>query len=498
MRILQAVDTSKQTNSDQSRTVHSTPKGGETSYSILVVDDEPGIRDFLQRSLIKDYSHVEVASTAEEAEELRSKFHFDLFVVDICLPGLSGVDWLKSIVEQDWQSDIIFMTAFADVDKAIDALRVGASDFILKPFRLEQMISSVRRCVEKRRLMRENFVLQRRIDNFYSADGMIGQSRLFTDLCHLISRIAPSPSVVLIEGETGTGKELVASAIHKESGRKGPFVPVNCGAISPELIESELFGHLKGAFTGAQRARDGLFSYADGGTLFLDEISEMPLMMQAKLLRALEEKTIRPVGSERETPVDVRIVAATNRNLEKEKDRGNFRADLFYRLNVVKVSIPALRERSEDIMPLAQHFSSMLASQLGMSTIPFDQQDFHELEMYSWPGNVRELKNLIERCFLLGTFPKELLAGSPAEKREDMGYSPRWDLEAVEKDHICKVLDLVDGNKTKAAEILGVARKTLTRKLQLWHSIENNDYKISPDETNRDENILGGNGIGDD
>ncbi len=465
----QAEDNSKRVAQGDNPGSASAVKDGKTTFSILVVDDEPGIRDFLQRSLTKTYSHVEIASSAEEAEVLRSKIHFDLFVVDICLPGLSGVDWLKSIVEQDWQSDVIFMTAFADVDKAIDALRMGASDFVLKPFRLEQMASSVRRCVEKRRLMRENFVLKRRIDNLYSAEGMIGNSDLFTNLRQMISRIAPSPSVVLIEGETGTGKELVASAIHKESGRKGPFVPVNCSAISPELIESELFGHLKGAFTGAQKARDGLFSYADGGTLFLDEISEMPLMMQAKLLRALEEKTIRPVGSERETPVDVRIVAATNRNLEAEKDLGNFRADLFYRLNVVKLSIPALRERREDIMPLVQHFSHMLAAQLGMMTIPFDQQDFYEMELYSWPGNVRELKNLIERCFLLGAFPKDLLANRPSEKRDDVGYSPRWDLEAVEKDHICKVLELVEGNKTKAAEMLGVSRKTLTRKLQLWN-----------------------------
>ncbi len=443
-------------------------KGGKKAFSILVVDDEPGIRDFLQRSLSKSYSQVEVAGSAEEAETLRAQTHFDLFIVDICLPGSSGVDWLKSIVEQDWRSDVVFMTAFADMDKAIDALRVGASDFILKPFRLEQMISTVRRCVEKRRLMRENFVLQRRIDNLYSAEGMIGQSSLFTDLCQLISRIAPSPSAVLIEGETGTGKELVASAIHKESGRKGPFVPVNCGAISPELIESELFGHLKGAFTGAQKARDGLFSYADGGTLFLDEISEMPLMMQAKLLRALEEKRIRPVGSEREIAVDVRIVAATNRNLEEEKDIGNFRADLFYRLNVVKLSIPPLRERREDIMPLVQHFSRMLAAQLGMPTIPFDQQDFQEMEIYAWPGNIRELKNLIERCFLLRTFPKELLSKSNPTEGDISGYPSGWDLEAIERDHIRKVLALTGGNKTKAAEMLGVARKTLTRKLQAW------------------------------
>jgi len=445
---------------------------GNATYSVLIVDDEAGIRDFLEKSLQKIYSHVAVASSAEEAEVLRQQQHFDLFVVDICLPGCSGVDWLKSLVEQDWQSDVIFMTAFADVDKAIDALRLGASDFILKPFRLEQMISTVKRCVEKRRLMRENFVLQRRIDNLYSPEGMIGKSTLFLELCQMISRIAPTPSVVLIEGETGTGKELVASAIHKESGRKGPFVPVNCGAISPELIESELFGHLKGAFTGAQKARDGLFSYADGGTLFLDEISEMPLLMQAKLLRALEEKSIRPVGSEREISVDVRIVAATNRSLEQAKADGMFREDLFYRLNVVKLAIPPLRDRREDIIPLVQHFSQMLARQLGIQAIPFDQADWLELEAHSWPGNVRELKNLVERCLLLGVFPKDILRAKDDQNENALGYPVHWDLETIERDHIEKVLALSAGNKTQAAEKLGVSRKTLTRKIQFWQELE--------------------------
>ncbi len=441
---------------------------GKVSFSILVVDDEAGIRDFLQRALAKTYSLVEVASSAEEASELRSRIHFDLMIVDICLPGSSGVDWLKSIVEPGWTSDVVFMTAFADVDKAIDALRIGASDFILKPFRLEQMISTVRRCQEKRRLLRENFVLHRRIDNFYPKEGMIGRSAPFQQLCQMISRVAPSPSMVLIEGETGTGKELVASAVHKESGRTGPFVPVNCGAISSELIESELFGHLKGAFTGAQQAREGLFSYADGGTLFLDEISEMPLPLQAKLLRVLEEKTIRPVGGEREIAVDVRIVAATNRDLTKEKDEGRFRADLFYRLNVVTLLIPPLRERREDIVPLVEYFTQVLAGQLGLQDVPFDLSDFRELEAYSWPGNVRELKNMVERCLLLGRFPSELLKPGKSDNSSVAGYPVSWTLEEAEKDHIRKVLARSGENKTQAARILGVSRKTLTRKLHAW------------------------------
>ncbi|HEY5717129.1 MAG TPA: sigma-54 dependent transcriptional regulator, partial [Motiliproteus sp.] len=313
------------------------------ALSVLVVDDEPGIRDFLQRALSKEYGLVEAAASAEEAETIRSRCHFDLIISDICLPGSSGVEWLTGVAAQGVRSDVIFMTAFADLDKAIEALRAGASDFILKPFRLEQMLTAVRRCMERRQLARENFVLRRQVDAHYAMQGMVGDSPVIQEIGELIARVAPTPSVVLIEGESGTGKELVANAIHRSSRRAGPFVPVNCGAIAPELIESELFGHLKGSFTGAQQTRDGLFSYADGGTLFLDEIGEMPLLMQAKLLRVLEERQIRPVGGEREIPVNVRVVAATNRNLEQEVAKGNFREDLFYRLNVLRIQVPPLR-----------------------------------------------------------------------------------------------------------------------------------------------------------
>ncbi|WP_259782331.1 sigma-54-dependent transcriptional regulator [Aestuariispira ectoiniformans] len=448
---------------------------GKIGFSILIVDDEQGICSFLERALTKTYSQVEVATSAEQAENLRANNHFDLLIVDICLPGMNGVDWVKSVRETASPSDVVFMTGFADLDKAIDALRLGAADFILKPFRLEQMISTVRRCVENRRLRRENFVLRRRIDNFYSVEGMVGQSEAYQELCLIISRVAPSPSAVLIEGETGTGKELVANAIHKESGRSGPFVPVNCGAISSELIESELFGHVKGAFTGANQARDGLFSYAEGGTLFLDEIAEMPLAMQAKLLRALEERAIRPVGGEKEIQTDVRILAATNRNLESEKDAGQFRADLYYRLNVVTLTIPPLRERYEDVMPLAHYFSQLLARQLGMVEVPFDQEDYRALEAYHWPGNARELKNMIERCLLLGCFPRDILSQGDSRDGAGQGYPIAWSLEDVEKDHISKVLARHGGNKTRAAEALGVDRKTLTRKLQGWGEVTGSD-----------------------
>lgn len=442
---------------------------GKKAFSILIVDDEPGIQEFLKRALSKIYGLVEVAASAEEAEALRTEHYFDLLIIDICLPGQSGVEWLKSISEQNCQADIIFMTAFSNIDNAIEALRIGAFDFILKPFRLEEMTASVDRCLDRRRLERENFVLQRQVDKLYSFEGMIGSSALIQELCQLIKRIAPTPSLVLIEGESGTGKELVANAIHKESNRTGSFVPVNCGAIAPELIESEFFGHKKGAFTGADQAREGLFSYADGGTLFLDEIGEMPLAMQAKFLRVLEEQCIRPIGTEREMPIDVRVVAATNRDLKQSVAEGKFREDLYYRLNVMILKVPPLRERKQDIVALVQYYSTELARQLSLPEIPFSHNDMHQLEQYDWPGNVRELKNFVERCLLLGQLPNEMLALNNDMNKRLSGYPDTWSLEDVEKEHIIKVLNNANGNKTKASKLLGIARKTLDRKFQQWN-----------------------------
>ncbi len=441
---------------------------GKKAFSILVVDDEPGIQEFLQRALSKTYGLVEIASSAEKAEVLRSDYHFDLLIIDICLPGRSGVDWLKSIATENCQSDVIFMTAFSNIENAIEALRLGAFDFILKPFRLEEMMASVGRCMERRRLERENFVLRRQVNQIYSFEGMIGKSAQVQEMCQLIKRIAPTPSVILIEGESGTGKELVANAIHKESGRTGPFVPINCGAIAPELIESEFFGHKKGAFTGANEVREGLFSYAEGGTLFLDEIGEMPLSMQAKLLRVLEEHSIRPIGSEREMPVNVRVLAASNQNLEKQVKNGQFREDLFYRLNVLIMRVAPLRERKQDIASLVQYYSKLLAEQLALPEIPFSHDDFKKLETYDWPGNVRELKNTVERCLLLGRFPVDISISDNDGDNEETGYPDNWSLTMVEKDHIIKLLNHMNGNKSKAAKTLGISRKTLDRKIHAW------------------------------
>lgn len=438
--------------------------------AILVVDDEPGIRSFLQRYLKKTYALVETAEDVETAETLRARCHFDLMIVDIRLPGESGLDWLARLREQGENAEVIFMTAHADMEMAIEALRAGASDFLLKPFRIEQMRSAVERCLTRRRLTRENYVLRRQVSQFYALEGMVGSSQVMRDLCGMINRVARMPSTLLITGESGTGKELAARSVHTLSGREGPFVPLNCGAISVDLLESELFGHAKGSFTGAQQAREGLCSFAHTGTLFLDEIGEMPLSLQAKLLRFLEERTVRPVGTNRETPVDVRVIAATNRDLEERVAKGDFREDLFYRLNVVALRLPALRERQDDIDSLANHFATTLSAELGLPPLELDHAELERLRGYTWPGNVRELRNVIERSLLLGLNPSEALGERAEEAAAPDAVAGGGDvsLAELERRHVLLMLERTGGNKSDAARRLGISRKTLERKLKVW------------------------------
>ena len=344
---------------------------------------------------------------------------------------------------------MIFITAHADLQTAIDALRAGAADFLMKPFRMEQLLASVERCMERQRMQRENFILRRQVDELYIGAGMVGDSEQMRNVCEIIKRIAPMPTTVLVAGESGTGKELAARAIHELSDRTGSFVPVNCGAMSPELMESELFGHAKGAFTSAHQAREGLFSYANGGTLFLDEIGEMPMPMQTHLLRVMEERTIRPVGSNRENPIDVRVIAATNRDLESEVKKGNFREDLYYRLNVVSIRLPALRERLEDLHALTRHFAATLAAEMGLNPPPCSEVEIEAMKAYSWPGNIRELRNVIERCLLLNSTPSQCLAGPEAGKSLKQTVDTVEEnllLATIEKRHILKVLEMEQGN----------------------------------------------------
>ena len=432
-------------------------------YAVLVVDDEAGVRNFLQRARQARGCRVDIAGSAEEGAERLVEHHFDAIVLDIALPGRSGMDWLRSLKNGGFAGDVILITAFADIETAIDALRAGASDFVLKPFRVDQIVNSLQRCFERARLDRENFVLQRQVAGLGGqVEGLVGHSGPMCRLSDLIRRVAPTPSTVLILGESGVGKEVAARALHEVSPRaERSFVPLNCATVSAELMESELFGHVRGAFTGAREARRGLFHYANGGTLFLDEIGELPLPLQTKLLRALEERRIRPVGSEAEVPVDVRVIAATNRDLRAEVAAGRFRQDLFYRLEVVTLAIPPLRERREDIAELALHFNAQLSARLGLPPLVFTPADLARLSAYAWPGNVRELRNLVERSLILGGLPA---AGEAPGFAEPLPLS----LAEVEKRHILAVLDQCGGNHARAAALLGVSRKTIDRKAAEW------------------------------
>lgn len=440
-------------------------------YNVLIVDDEPGICAFLMRALANRCARVEAVDSVESAEQMVTRMRFELIILDITLPGRSGVDWLGELRNKGLTVDVILITAFADLDTAINALRAGASDFLLKPFRLPQMFNAIQRCYERAKLMRENFVLQRKIDRLAGPiEGLIGNSELIRQTCALIKRIAPMPSTVLIQGESGTGKEVAARALHCMSPRSAaPFVPLNCSAITSELMESELFGHVRGAYTGAQSARDGLFYYANRGTLFLDEVAEMPLPLQAKLLRTIEERKIRPVGSEQEISVDVRIVAATNRNLADEVAAGRFRRDLYYRLQVVDVRMPPLREHTGDLPALVEHFNHLLAQQLGIAPLPIPEQVLHTMMAdYDWPGNIRELKNFVERSLILGEFRCDCLQPKPISCPPAQEPSINISLDELEKRHILGVLETTRGNKSEAARRLGLSRKTLERRCSVW------------------------------
>ena len=448
---------------------------GPRDVAILAIDDETGMRNFLQRVLQKDYGLVETAATIAEAEQLRRRCHFDIIIADNRLPGTSGAEWLQQLRKYDQDTDVILITGYGDMDLAISALRGGASDFLLKPFRADEIKQAIERCLTQRAHDREAFVAQRNSNASESTPAsvqFIGDTPAIKQLGQLVQRIAPTQSTVLIQGETGTGKELIAQSIHELSGRSGPFVPVNCGSISPDLLESELFGHTKGAFTGAYSAHQGLCYFADNGTLFLDEISEMPLPMQAKLLRMLETHSVRPVGSEREISVDCRIVAATNRNLEEQVRNNLFREDLFYRLNVLTLEVPPLRSRLEDIPLLTKYFIYKLAKDLGIPPYPISNQDIRQLQGYAWPGNVRELRNVLERTLLLGQLPIELLSTENLNENGDAEFvvPNGWTLREVERRYLLDTLEFVEGNKSEAARRLGISRKTIERKLNEWEA----------------------------
>jgi len=455
---------------------HNTPSSdrpleGWPDWSILVVDDEQGMLNFLVKTLAPRCHNVMSAHSAESAAELLLAHHVDLVILDITLPGKSGVVWLRELREHGFTGEVILITAFADLETAIEALRAGASDFILKPFRVPQILNAVKQCFERWRLRRENYVLRRTMAmNQSGTDSyLVGSSAPMVQLRQTIARIAVVDSTVLLQGESGTGKELVARELHTRSARSaGPFVPVNCAALSPDLMESELFGHAKGAFSGATRAREGLFHYAQGGTLFLDEVAELPLPLQASLLRAIEELKIRPVGSEQLVPLNLRIIAATNRDLKAAVAQGRFRQDLYYRLQVVELHLPPLREHKADIAELVTHFNNILAPRLGSAPLQVSDDELQFLHQYDWPGNVRELRNLMERSLILGSLNVSALYPGPGSSAARSAGTAPTDLQTMEKQHILSVLESVGGDKTRAAQLLGVSRRTLERRVLEW------------------------------
>lgn len=442
--------------------------------AVLVVDDDADMRE-LVHDMLKDRGHqVTTAGSGPEALKVLGEQDFAVVLTDLRMKGMQGLELLTEIHRTNPDIGVILMTAFGSVETAVEAMKHGASDYLTKPVKKDELVRVVERVIRETSLRREVGRLRREIHKEYSFHQILGKSKAIQGVFDLIRRVADSPTNVLITGESGTGKELVAKAIHYNSDRKdGPFVPVNCAAIPEPLLESELFGHMRGAFTDAKMDKRGLFEEAQRGTLFLDEISELPVMLQAKILRAIQEKEIRRVGANKPIPVDVRIIAATNLNLSEEVKAKRFRDDLYYRLNVIELKLPPLRERREDIPLLVDAFLKKCAVSRGKDVKGVSESALAMLMDYGWPGNVRELENIVERAVTLSRgekiVPEDLpstVQGSRGDRRVlDEAAERTLPLEAVEKEYILKILEKMGGNKYQAAHALGIDRKTLYRKL---------------------------------
>ena len=442
--------------------------GGE---HVLIVDDEDLMREVVVQILAGEHYHISQVSSAEEALQLLHNQPIDLILTDLRLKGMDGLRLLTEARTLDPELVVIVMTAYASVETAVEAMRKGAYDYITKPFINDELCVMLRRALNERHLSRENRHLKRELRERYRFENIVGKSEAMEKVYRLIEKVAAISSNVLIFGETGTGKELVARAIHYNSERaERPFVAVNCGALTESLLESELFGHIKGAFTGATANRDGFFRKADRGTLFLDELSEVSPGLQVKLLRAIQEREVIPVGGREPMKFDVRLIAATNKNLEEEVKKGTFREDLFYRINVITVPLPPLRQRREDIPLLVNHFLVKYAQRMGKPSVKIARDAMHVLVNYEWPGNVRELENVAERAVALcegesietTDLPEKLTQVKVAIRDLD---DYEITLDALEEQHIKKVLQKAAGDKVKAAQILGINLSTLYRKL---------------------------------
>ncbi len=440
--------------------------------TVLVADDDPVARDLLVEVLERDGHRVHAAGGGEASIRLAETEVVDLALIDLRMPDLDGLKVLERLAALEPPVPVVILTAFATIDTAIEAIRAGAYDYLSKPFRIEEIRMVVRRALEAQRLARENLEYRRELRERYGVEGLVGQSPDMVALYKLVARVAPLDTTVLIEGETGTGKELVARAIHYASPRAHrPFVVVDCAALPETLVESELFGHERGAFTGALHARRGLLETADGSTCLLDEVGELTAPLQAKLLRVLQERVIRRVGGNDPIAVNVRIVAATNRDLKKRVEEGAFREDLYYRLNVVPIHVPALRERREDVPLLAQHFLRKYAGAAGKPVAGFAPEALALLTAHAWPGNVRELEHAVERAVALASSALVLPEDVPPEVRGGPAPPPtlpqqRMTLDALKVWYVNTVLEEAAGNKVRAAEILGIDRRTLYRILE--------------------------------
>ncbi|HCK09058.1 MAG: two-component system response regulator [Gemmatimonadetes bacterium] len=441
---------------------------------ILIVDDDTYSRESIAAQLDEQYE-IDQAENGESGLRKLEEQDFDVILSDIRMPGMSGLDFLERVTVLRPDTRVLMITAFGEIGNAVDAMRKGAYDYLVKgEVKGEELIVRIERALENQELRRENVRLKSELGERFNFGNMVGKTKVMEELFEMVESVAQSRSTVLINGESGTGKELVARAVHYNSPRADrPFIKLNCAALPQDLIESELFGHEKGAFTGAVKQTKGRFELADGGTLLLDEISEIEPPLQAKLLRVLQEREFERIGSGTTIKVDVRIVATTNRNLRDEIEKGNFREDLFYRLNVIPVQMPALRERKPDVMHLAEFFLERYNEENDKNISGFSEKAMEVLINYDWPGNVRELENYVERAVVIckepqiseSHLPLEILTGEPRTASSSSGIVVGTTVREMEKQLILKTLESCDGNRTNAADTLGISSRTLRNKL---------------------------------